>query len=102
MTRFDIGTDVPVPINNPEFMALHRGQPVHRRSQRHLDMESSASIFLSFALTVTAVFHTLSMTKNFAEVSHSPQQDRWMDSMNAEYMQLMGLGTWKLVPHKKG
>ena len=85
MTRFDIGTEVPVPINNPEFMALHRGRPVRRKSQRHLDMESSASIFLSFALTVNAAFHTLSTRKNYTDASHSPQRDRWLDSMNAEY-----------------
>ena len=62
MTRFDIGTEVPVPINNPEFMALHRGQPVRHKSQRHLDMESSASIFLSFALTVNAAFSITLLT----------------------------------------
>jgi len=102
MTRFEIGTEVPIPINNTEFMALHKGQPIRRRSQRHLNMKESSWIFVAFAFTVTAAYHTLTTPKTYADTQKSLQRDRWLESMHSEYTSLMGLGTWRLVPRKKG
>jgi hypothetical protein len=105
-TRFELGTDVPVPIGDLSFTKVHTEvQQQHRRHslrQRHNTVDESVSVFLAFSLTVTAAYHTLVTPTNFGKVQHSGQKDKWWEAMNSEYSSLVGLGTWELQPRKPG
>ena len=105
-TRFEQGTDVPVPISDADFAHVHATtQQQQRRSslrQRHNNAEEATSVFLAFSLTVTAAYHTLVTPTNYGKVQHSPQRDEWWESMTSEYTSLVGLGTWTLQPRKPG
>ena len=102
-TRFTKGTDVPVPIGNSSFIDTHtQRQATERRKTRHSSVKESTSIFMAFALTVTATYHTLLTPKNYGDVKKSKQNSEWHESMQDEYNSLIGLGTWELVPRKAG
>lgn len=105
-TRFEQGTDVPVPINDADFANVHAAtQQQQRRSsvrQRHNNAKEATSVFLAFSLTATAAYHTLVTPTNYGKVQHSPQRDEWWESMTSEYTSLVGLGTWTLQPRKPG
>ena len=104
--RFELGTDVPVPIGDVSFTRVHadlqQQQRRHSLRQRHNTTDESASVFLTFALTVTAAYHTLVTPVNYGKVQHSNERDKWWEAMNSEYTSLTGLGTWELQPRKPG
>jgi hypothetical protein len=102
-TRFTKGTDVPVPLDCDDFMDFHRQHhSKSRRLKQHATAQEPTSVFLAFALTVTAAYHTLLTPKNYGEVKKSKQRSEWNESMQEEYNSLIGLGTWELVPRKAG
>ena len=71
-TRFTKGTDVPVPIGNSSFITAHaQRHATKQRKTRHSSTQESTSVFLAFALTVTATYHTLLTPKNYSDVKRS-------------------------------
>ena len=105
-TRFDIHTDVPIPIGDASFVAsrAHTKQAnwCEARRQGHSTTAESASALFAYALTVTTVYHTLVTPANFGKVKGSPQSDSWWEAMQTEYNSLIALGTWELVTRKPG
>lgn len=105
-TRFKLGTHVPVPIGDTTFARLHAETSASEhpctRSRPHLTTKEAASMFMAFALTSTAAYHTLVTPKNYGEVRKSAQHDKWQEAMNAEYASLISLGTWELVKKRPG
>ena len=105
-TRFDAGTDAPIPIGNEEFARVHAQveQEHTRRSlrQKHASATEATSVFLTYALTVTAVYHTLATPQNYKQMLKSKQRGEWWDAMTSEYTSLVGLGTWELTPRPPG
>ncbi len=104
LVRLDKGTDVPNPINNDEYRQHHKDyyEKANRRSRRHMSVDETVSMFMTYALTTTECYHHLVTPKNWDAARKSRQREEWRQSMHDEYQSLIEMGTWQLVPREPG
>jgi hypothetical protein len=97
LVRLAKGTEVPSPMGDPHYMSHHKKYHASRPANSHLSMSEAVSVFMCYALTTTACYHTLVTPKTYSEACKSTQREEWRASMHDEYESLIKMGTWKLV-----